>query len=297
MFVALSDRSPIPGDCLLRAVQRFDLVPVPSTLELLIRFDVTLGTRLADGSRLYAGQSSDPYTVLKIERAPSELIQSLGGVADVMRVTAVLEGFASLAWPQPRAIVKEGRSLGEIYRSCGATARVRDDIATHLFVCPAGDFATPAIARVFQEEGAVPVWAAGSMSFIRYRDLFLKNPVDAISTDTTIAVASSFRERHEVPWAISTDAAGNVVQGRADVARGCVYLPRTPQRILENMTRCLVVRRRLTGTYAPQIRAGDAFDVAGDRHVVVTAAHLWSTGADGGAAEQTTTLWLGQLQQ
>lgn len=303
MQIAFEDKTLLRGDFVLRAVQRFDLTPIPSTLELTIRADDSLGGRVADGSVILAGSALDRYRIVKVRRATTEWIQGQGGVADVLECTAILDGFTALAWPLQRAVIKEGKSLGEIYRSCGATARVVADIPTGRFTCFAGQYATLGIAQLLQEEAAAAVWklalgqVGSALSIVRLADLFTGRPVESIQRDTTRAVESSFLERQEIPWAMSTDVDGNAVLGRRDLARGAIYLPRTAPRVLDNMTRCLVVRRTLTGTYAGQLRAGDGLDIAGVRHVIATVAHTWAAGTDGGPADQSSRMWLAQLSR
>lgn len=301
MQITLEDQTPVRGDFVLRAVQRFDLAPIPSTLELTLRADSSLGKRIGDGTMLLAGSQLDRYRVLKVRRMPSQLVQGPAEPAEALEVTAVLEAFAPLAWPLARAVVKEGKSLGEVYRSCGALVRVLADVPMTLFACLAGQFPTPCIAQVMQEEAIAPVWrgagkGGAGVSFVRLADLFTTRPVEAFAADTSRAVESQFLERQEIPAALSTAPDGSVLLGRRDKPRGFVFLPRSSARVLDNMTRCLVVRRTMQGTFAGHLRAGDGVDVAGVRHVIATVAHTWS-GGGGGGAEQTSLLWLAQLQR
>lgn len=298
MQIALADGTPLRGDFVLRAVQRFDLTPVPSTLELMVRSDDTLARRIADGSTLVAGSSDDRYTVLKVRRAATPWVQGGGGAAEVLEVTAVLEGFAALTWPLDRAVIKEGRSLGEVYRSCGARVRVSSDIPVARFTAFAGQFPTVSIAQVLQEEAAAPVWRSnGTLAITRLADLFEGRAVDTVARDSTRAVESTFLERQEIPWALSTAADGSALLGRRDVARGFVFLPRTSPRVLDNMSKCLVVRRISEGMLTGHLRAGNGVDIEGVRHVIVTAAHSWDAGADSGEPDQRTRLWLAELQR
>lgn len=298
MQIALEDKTLLRGDFVLRAVQRFDLTPIPSTLELRLRADSTLAGRVADGSLILAGTSLDRYRIVKLRRAPTELVQGAGSAVEALEATAILEGFAALALPASRAVVKEGKTMGEVYRSCGATARVAADVPGWRFTCMAGDFPTVGIARLMQEEAVAPVWSArGALSFVRLPDLFGGRPAEALARDTTLSVESGFLEQHEVPWGMSTSPSGAALLGRRDVARGFVFLPGAPARVLDNVTRCLVVRRTLSGTFAGHLRAGDGVDVAGVRHVITTVAHTWDTGASGGGADQSSRLWLAQLQR
>ena len=298
MQVALEDGTLLRGDFVLRAVQRFDLTPIPSTLELILRVDDSLGDRVADGSVILAGTSQDRYRVVKMRRATSEWVQGQDKAAEVLEVTAILDGLTALALPLPRAVVKEQRSMGEVYRSCGAAVRVTVDVPTWRFTAYAGQFPTYGIAQLMQEEALAPVWNPNkSLSFLRLPDLFAGLPVESIAADTTRAVESPFLERHEIPTALATMPDGSVALGRRDLPRRVVHVPRAPARVLENMTRSLLVRRTVTGGFAGHIRAGDGFDVAGVRHVVTTAAHLWQNGSDGGSVNQSSQLWLAILQR
>lgn len=297
MQIALADGTPLRGDYVLRAVQRFDLTAIPTTLELTIRADASLGGRIGYDTLLLAGSSGDRYRVVKMRKTTTQLVQGGDPVpAEARELIALPESLIALARPQLRAVVKERKSLGEIYRTCGATARITSDIETTRFTCLIGHVATPMIAMVLQEEAAAPVWSNRStLAFVRLADLFAGEPVERMAVDSTQAIESPFLEGQEIPWAWSTAPDGSPIIGRLDGSRPSLYLPRTTERVLNNMTKCLVTRRRvLAGQFAGHIRAGDGIDVAGVRHVVVTAAHAWENGGDGGA-NQTTSLWLGQL--
>ena len=298
MQIALADGTQVRGDIIVRAVQRFDLTPVPSTLELVLRYDDSADARITYGTTLIAGSSSDQYEVVKIRKTFTDVTQRQGEEPQQAReVIAFLKSCAPLTRPMPRAVIKERRTLGEIYRSCGASCRVTTDIETVRFACYMGHVPTFGIAQLLQEEAAAPVWSnRGALAFVRLQDLFSGLPVDALASEATKVVNSPFLEQHEIPYAWSTVDNGSVVFGRRDAPRPAVYLPRTAERVLNNITKCLVVRRQVASAqFAGHIRAGDGIDVAGVRHVVVTAAHAWQAGSDGGGMEQSTSLWLGQL--
>lgn len=297
MIVTLEDGEPLRGDFVLRVVQRFDLTAIPGSLEIAVRADSKATSQLAYGSVLRAGSARDRYRIVKSRRAQGVQPQQVNGPLDVVEFTAILDQFVPLAFPLKRAVVKVGKSLGEVYRACGATCAVKADIPVPRFSCFVGNFATKPIARVLQEEAAVPVWSqAASLSFLRYQEMFDADPVLTVGQEATRVVESPFLEQHEIPTAYSLDANGGVLLGRRDVARASVFLPWSTRRVVENMSRCLVVRRTLAGAFAGQVRAGDCVEVAGVRHVVVTAAHHTENGGDS-AASQTTHLWLAQLQR
>lgn len=290
MFIAREDGTPLRGDTVLRAVQRLDLTPIPSTLEVYLRADSSF--RVAEGDILLGGAAQDRYRVIFVRANPAPMSQD-GDEVEALQAIAVLDHFHRLSYCAERAVIKERRSMGEIYRACGATAPVREDVATLRFVNFAGEVPALAIAPLLQEEAVAPVWVQGCLSFKRYADLFKQRPVDRLATDSTQAVQSGFLERQEVPRGYSTDAAGQIVHGNREKARGAIFMPRTPERILRNLTRALVLDKTLPGQFAGHINAGDVIDVAGQLRVVVTAAHCVENGE---RSNQTTRLWLARLE-
>lgn len=297
MRIELADGALLRGDCLLRAIQRFDLTPIPSTLELAVRSDDKVLPQLVVGKIVKAGASEDAYRIVKAVSSSAQWPQGAAS-SKAVELTCILDGLYAMSQRLPRAVIAEGRSLGAIYRACGAQVRVTDDIPVPRFACLAGQFPSEAVAQVMQEEAAVPVWTkARALRFVRYADLFLATPVDSLDHDAGKAVESPYLEQHEVPWAYSTDASGQIVMGNRTAARGAVFLPRTNARVLANMSVYLAVRRVLQSGFAGHIRAGDAVDIAGVRHVVATVAHQWSGGSDGSTDARVTRVWLARLQR
>lgn len=297
MFLATSDGTAIRGDIIAKAEQRYDLTPVPSTLELFLRVEASMDATIQEGAVLLAGAKAERYRIIKINRAPSGWVQGGADPVEIAQVIAVLDAVAEIARPLPRAVVREGGSLGDIYRACGARARITSDVPAQLFVCPAGHIATPGIAQVLQEEAAAVVWRNEAVVFTRLADLFSQEPVQRVASDAAKLIESRFLEQHDIPAGVSTAPDGGIVQGRTDSPRPLLYLPRTPERVLNNVTRCLVTRRVLSASYSGDVQAGSCIEVAGIKHVIVTASHLWQAGSDGGAAVQTSRFWLAQLSR
>lgn len=297
MIIALDDGTPIRGDFVLSATQRFDCTPIPGTLELVIRSDAVALAQVRDGAVLLAGSSQDRYSIVKVMRSPGGLPQHHNQPVDVLQITAVLEAFRALALPLERAVIRYGASLGDVYRTAGATCRIDGDIPVPVFACHAGDFATPHIARVLQEEAATAFWTKrGALRIVRYADAMKEDPAAEIPDGWTQRTDSAFLERHEIPRAYSVAPDGSIVEGRIGAARGAVFLPRTDARVLDNMTRALVIRRTADGGFAGQLRAGQTVDVAGVRHLIVTAAHQSNNGG-GGSTTQTSRLWLATVHR
>jgi hypothetical protein len=295
MFIGLEDGTPLRGDYVLSSTVRYDLVPIPSTLEVVLRTDSVVAGRLKFGSVLRAGTGSERYQVVKARKTQSATPQHDNNPVEAVEFTCVHEAFAPLAWPLQRAVVKVAKSMGEVYRSCGAKCRVAADIPVHRFSCFIGDYPTPHIARVLQEEGStVALGPDGRVSFKRYRELFDAKPSAYIEAGATQVVESPFLEQHETPNAYSVDASGAAIFGQRDKSRAAVFKPRTNTRVLQNMGRCLMVRRTAAGAFAGELRAGQIIDVSGAGYVIVTAAHHMENGSSG-MASQTSKLWLAQI--
>lgn len=296
MKLAQEDGTPLPGDFVLRAVQRFDLAPVPSTLELTLRVDASGLETFRNGSIILAGSSLDRYEVVKTDRAVSSWVQGDNGSALVLELTAMLASARPLALPLTRAVVQSSSTFAQVYRGSGAAAPVGADVPAWRFTCLAGQFPTVGIAQLMREEGAVPVWRRERrLDFVRLPDLFTQDPLDAVEDDPTRFVESRFLEQHELVRGLATGPDGGVVVGSSNPPREVLFLPRAPARVLENLGRCLVRRRELPSAFNGGVRAGDRIDVGDVPHVVLTAAHVWDAGASGAPAEQVTRLWLGQL--
>jgi hypothetical protein len=70
-------------------------------------------------------------------------------------------------------------------------------------------------------------------------------------------------------------------------------VPQKNEQQLINMTRCLIRRKIANINYSDDLLAGDLIAYAGaDPLVIVTAAHVFHSGTDGGGSNQYTKLWL-----
>ncbi|NDY89701.1 hypothetical protein [Ideonella livida] len=296
-MLSTEDGTFLPGDMVLSVVQRFDLAPMPSTVEATLRLDESTEPIGKDGAKLRCGAGMDLYRVVKAEDCASVPIAQGREPVKARRVTAVLDGLQALMWAQQRAVVKEGAGMVECYRSCGAAVRMGSDVPTHRLFVPRGHIPTFALAELMAEEFAAPVWMDGRLSFSRLTDLMSQSPVHRLEVDAAEGRSSGWMEHLEAVTAMSCRADGQVFGASSTLARPAAFLPRTPQRILNNWGRWLAVRRCLPTQFAASVRAGHVIELAGVRHLVVTAAHSLTAGADGGKSEQTSMLWLGQVSK
>lgn len=296
MILTLSDGKQLRGDLLVSARLRYDMAPIPVTLESDIRLDASIKPLLSQGSML-STQAGDQLRIIKSTEVVSKSVQG-DKEMKVIRVTALLDACYPAALVRSRAIIKEGAALSEIYRAAGCSLRSIDaDLPVTRFYCPVGETPTFQIARILQEEGGGVRWKNGRLQFMRLIDIFRQKPSFDLPVGESDHVDSGFLERHEVPWFFSLNDAGGFVMGNRDKPRVVRFAPHKDVSRLYNMTRSIIHRKSQKTDFDIRITAGDLANVAGEgKMTVVTAAHVFESGTDdGGAQNAYTRLWLGSL--
>jgi hypothetical protein len=292
--IALETGEVLNGDLVPRLTLRYDLTPIPSTLECVIKADERICRDVKDGSILLAGRDKDRYKVIKAEIVSDSGQVARGEAEQLLKITAVLEACYPLIVKRQRAVIKENSTFSDIYRACGCSIRAKSDSQVRRFSCFVGDTASFQIARAMQEQAAVPIWKESEFTFLPVRNAIAQKPSMAIGLDKTKELKSGFLERHAVPGFISTGPAGEFIFGNREKARDIQYSPRKNEVVLRNMTVALVTRRTLEIGLNTLIYAGDVVAVEGKSHLVVTAVHA-RTGADEGE-NYYSQFWLATLE-
>lgn len=295
MNIYMSDNGEdlIPGDLVLRWVLRSDLAPVPRTVEISLRLKDDLEERLAVGKSLWTGRELLQYEVVKSERKKVGMVQGSDHLG-VLEVTALLSSCARVAYRANKAVIKDSARLGEIYRATGATCAIDDDFVVSRFACLAGDVPSFWLAKAMQEEGSCLVLRDGRLRITRLQDLFKQEIVGEIGqTDPAGRIESEFLERHEIPSFFSTADDNSAVRGDFTKTRQIRFITRTDARVLYNMTRVLVTRRRIENQLSEGIAAGDLVRIQGQDFAVITAAHLFEQNE--GVTESQSVFWVGDL--
>lgn len=295
--LTLPNGKPIRGDFVVSATLRYALEPIPSTLEATIRLDDTLEPHLREGKTILAGREQATYRIVWVN--PNKQAQGVQGSRLMGSVSfiALLDSCAEVSFKRRTAVIKNGATLGGIYRACGATARIESDFVVPRFACLIGDTPTFGIARALQEEGGALAWTGRGLKFWRLPDLFKQKPVTVMATDTAEDIQSGFLERHEVPAFYSVAPDGSIIWGNRSKERAARFLPGADERTLRNATRALVYRKILTSTQAQHVYAGDMVTMAGTPYAVVYAVHVHESGTDGGGNNDYSRLWLATLEE
>lgn len=290
MNILLPNGKTIRGDTLVSNIIRSSLVPIPETVEAVIRYDATLLPYLKDGEVIKTGEGNTDYRIIWHQKGDTTQSTQGDRPYTFIKIIAVLDSVHKLSYASPRAVIKDSSTFGTIYRTCGATASIRADMTCGRIAVPAGQYATHQIMQLLQEESAAITWDGKSLEFIRNADLLKRTPVKRLESDTTQSLDSGFSERHSLPMYYSTNGgSGGLHAGDASKARSAKYHPRTDQRVLNNMTRVFLNKKLLDGSYYPSIRAGEVFEIAKKPYVVISAVHSYD------ASNQYSRFWLGDL--
>lgn len=282
---------PLRGDLLVRAVLRTDMTPVPATIELILKKSKEVDAAIVKGETIkVVADHSIEFELVKVwEDEPTGKVQ--GDRPDIqVHAIGLLASCSAIAEPMGRSLVREGATLGEIYRACGASTRIESDFPVAVFSCFRGMAPSFEVAKALMEEGGGLVYNKGKVAFKRLSDLKRAAADFKLSDAEVQRIGSEFLEKSAVPFAVSTDASGAIVTGRAQDGRGFVYRPRADQRTVNNMGTVLIQRGKSDGALAMGKNAGDRVDVGTKAMVVITAAHIFEP-----SGEQATRFWLGEV--
>lgn len=299
MQVYAGNGTPLRGDLLTRVVLRTDLTPIPATVEIKARLSAETSAALVEGVDVLVGPQQMGMRLVKVRDNQSET--AVQGDRQMAFISAI--GVLSSCWAVgellQRSVIREGTTFGEIYRSVGATARAGSDFVVPAFSCFIGMAPSFEIARVLREEAAAVYIEGGRLQFRRLDELVAAPASLTLPADRSEEINTGFLERRAVPFVLTTDDAGLTVSGRGEVARGFTYRPRADQRIVSNMNKALIQRRKVREGLSPTLNAGARVDIAGKPHVVITAAHCMEQPDEetGQGGDQFTQLWLGELMR
>lgn len=293
MNIQLEDGSSIGGGNLISAIYRTDLVPVPVTLELVVKADDRLHELLLIDKTLTTPKGVS-LTIVKSQIINKQSIKAGKRIA-ALHVIAVLSGCETLLGVTKKAVSLTNTSFNEVYRALGAKVRIKRDIKLASFVCLKGQMPTVAIAKALQKESAVICHSEQGLSVIRLNELmngaatlFDKSAVQWIDHPNAI--------RHGNINYLSIDDNGSDILGTARAERSIEYYPRADNRELQNLRRILITKATITRQLDDRLDAGKLVVVDDKTLVILTGAHRFESGALGGPAVMATKAWLAQVE-
>ncbi|MEN9866667.1 MAG: hypothetical protein RL748_2257 [Pseudomonadota bacterium] len=283
----------IAAEFLLSACLRYDMSPIPLTLEATVRLTPATAGLLRDGQTIVCNGIT--FRIVKAEptRNPGSTLQGDYPLSAI-QITAFPDSVAGVAARRRSAVIVSHSGFAALYRACGATAKVIGDIPIRQFAVYCGALPTPHLAQVLQEAGAIMVWRSGQIHLLRLREL-LNQPIQgALEVASSETLQSSLLELDDIPVYFSTQEQGGFIQGPRHHLAQCVrYAPGKNQAELALMGKVLVQRTAITTELNCTLRAGDVIALQGLPLVIMTAAHVMQNNVDGAGLRQYSRFWLG----
>lgn len=293
MNIQLEDGGSIGGENLISAIYRTDLVPVPVTIELVVKADDRLHKLLLIDKKLTTPQGVS-LTIVKSQVINEQSIKAGKRIAAI-HVIAVLSGCEPLLGVTKKAISLENTSFNEVYRALGAKVRIKRDIKLASFVCLKGQMPTVAIAKALQKESAVICHTDNGLSVVRLNELMVGDPV-LFDKSAVQWIDHPNAIRHGNVNYLSIDDNGSDILGTAKSERSIEYYPRADNRELQNLRRILITKATITRQLDDRLDAGKLIEVDEKTLVALTAAHRFESGALGGPAVMATKAWLAGVE-
>ena len=293
MNIQLEDGSTVGGDDLISAIYRTDFVPVPVTLEAVVKADERLSQMFTIGRQITTPKGVQ-MVIVKSQAINEQSIKA-GRRIGAIHIIAVMAGCEPLLGVTKKAVSLENTSFNEVYRALGAKLRIKRDVKLSSFVCLKGQLPTAPIAAALQKEAAVICHTDNGMEVIRLNELMSG---EAILFDKSAVqwVEHPNAVRHSNTNYLSIDDDGSTILGTARAERSIRYYPRADNRELQNLRRILITKATITRQLDERLDAGKLIEVDDQRLVVLTAAHRYDTGALGGQTVMATKAWLAQIE-
>lgn len=292
MLIQLNDNRVIGHSFILSAIMRSDLVPIPVSLELQVRYDAELENNLKEGQTLYITNRAIPLQIIKSETKKSLDVPNRGLIV----VNAIYEPCLAIAYRRQKAVILKNNSLAAIYKACGAKVSFKNDLTIPLFASFVGHIPSEMIAKVLQEEAAIIRLQGKQLEAMRLADLVKQKAKYSFPSEIGENIISGFLERHSIPSFYSTDDDRAIIKGNTQKVRALQYSPRHNPRSIHSMTNALVTKKVLNLSYDDNHQAGDVFNIGGVQMIVITVAHVWETENEGEQASQYSRLWIGELE-
>lgn len=295
MVIYLSDGQAIDGGNLITAILRYDLVPVPVTLELTVNATKALRAQLVVGKTLHL-VNGVMFEIVKAHAVNNNAVKDgrrLGGIA----VIAVLAGCVPLLSATKRATIHDDISIAQAYQSLGARLRFSEDIKLRQFVCLKGQMPTIRLALALQKEAAVMVYDADNKTANarRIQTLMSQTPIRKYDPAQIQWVENPTQVARQNTNFLSVADDGKQIVGQTLEGKRVDYMPRTDQRELGNLKRILITHGVLLRSMDDELQAGKTVQVGNEVYALLTVAHRFDTGALGGASVGATKAWLAQV--
>ncbi|MBF7682966.1 hypothetical protein I2F27_06455 [Acinetobacter sp. B5B] len=296
MKVYFDDGTLISASDLLSATLRTDLVPVPVSLEFSTQKTDELGKKLIPGAIIQVGSIKIKLVIIKVIPLETQTLKEgkpIGGIACV----AIPQGCEPLISAKNNAVILNGTSFNAVMRACGAKLAMGSDLPLLSFVCLKGTIPTTRLAWYAQQEAVVFSYMDHRLGVTKIDQLFKKEIKVQFDASAVVWVNSEHLRNMGKASYVSVDADGSTVFGHEETKQGQAVIQHggMSQRQLNNMNKVLLTKGTIIRPLNDQINAGDLVEIDHQKYVVLTAAHVFDTGALGGPSVMASKFWLASL--
>ena len=274
----------------------FDLIPIATFVEFTVQSKGDKDDLFAEGKEFLIADIDKKFKIIQSKPLKTQTIKN-GNRIGAIACLAVLSGCESLVKRTSKAIYLDGTSFNASLKALGVKVSLGDNVPLSKFICLKGSMPTERLALYLQLEASVMCFINGRLS-VKKVDSFFKQDVKMKLDPSAVSwVNSEILEKLQKCSFVSTDEDGTTIIGDTDVTpnQKIVQMANLTARELRNLEKVLITRGTIYRPMNIDLRAGDLLEIGQNKYVILTAAHVFNSGALGGASSTTTKLWIASL--
>lgn len=280
---------------LISATLRFDLIPVPVSLEFSVKKTQELTSALSENVEIMVGDMVASLTIIKVVPIETQLVKD-GARVGAISCVAILTGCKKLIEPKNVAVVLDETSFNSALKACGMNSRIGADLPLSQFIALKGTLPSARIANYLQQEAAVIMYQQDGRVSANKIDILLKQePKLKIDPSAVTWVNSQAIEKLQKKSYVSVDENGEAVGTETTKNQIITQKAGLTLRELKNLEKVLICRGSILRPMNLQLNAGDVIEISEKKYLILTSAHKFSTGAMGGASVMASKYWIATL--
>lgn len=285
----------IPHNILMSALWRYDLIPVPLTLEFKIQVNEETSV-LKEKEVILIGDDEIPLTIIKRGGRDPDIVQD-GKFIKINSFIAFLSGTENLIEPASKAALLGNTNFSEAYRACGVKTAFGSDIPLLAFHSFFGKTPSFEVSKRCCEEAAVILFKDKKIHAKRLSDIKKQQPILDINGRAVEWEDNPYIIQNTVKNFISVGPDGSTIEESLKGSQKATFYPGMDSRRLKNLRTVLIRKGSVMRQLSPNIVAGDVVNVDQVPFIILTAAHLFQPSTQGSIGGMTSRFWLAQVNE
>lgn len=286
----------IPFSDVLNITLRYDLLPIPLSVEFSVKSTDEYIQLLKDGAEILIGDLDRPLKIIKTQQVYTQTIKNghrIGAIACV----AIISGMEKLIKSLNKAVILYESSFNNAIRACGCTISFGLDTPLQRFICLKGTIPTFRIANYLQQEACVIGFIQNKLSILKIDHLFKQNIKLVLDPSAITWLNSESLESMKKSSYVSVSQDGSTVIGADDTKsnHNIIQKGNLSLRELKNLEKVLVTRGVVMRPLDLNLMAGDLVKIDQKNYVILTAVHYFNTGSLDSDSATVTKLWIASL--